>query len=159
MSTRSLRPWMDIVDSPAAEAPGTPGSALCAKNNVINEDLKRSLIACSWRLLMAGLVSHLVTKRIRICFPEINPLMSGDPSALVEKLMIDAPDSLCVRNSEDSKASNLDSTLPSLVCRLNVKYHVQALGLGSSSAAAHSLADMKKNLKTIRIQDYQFEFE
>ena len=87
VSTRSL---LDIVDSPAAETAGTPGSALSAKNAVINGELKRSLIECSWRLLMAGLVSHLVTKPIRICFPVINPLMSGDPSALVEKLMIDS---------------------------------------------------------------------
>jgi hypothetical protein len=50
--------------------------------------------------------------------------MSGDPSALVEKLRIDAPPRFSLRKSEDSKALNRDATLPSQDCRLNVKNHV-----------------------------------
>ncbi len=67
--------------------------------------------------------------------PEINPRMSGDPSALVEKLRIDAPGRHVRRMLEDSKALNRDVTLPSYACRLNVKYHERYLGFGSSLAA------------------------
>ena len=63
--------------------------------------------------------------------------MSGDQLALAllwlqplldkEKLIIDAVLIRAIRNFEDSKASNWDTTpasLASLACRLNVKYHV-----------------------------------
>jgi hypothetical protein len=66
---------------------------------------------------------------------ELNPRMSGDPSALAEKLRIDLPGKAVFRNSVDSKESNCEATLPSQPCRLKVKYHERDLGLGSSLAA------------------------
>ena len=89
VSTRILHPSRDpCTDPPSA------GSALSSRNSAINLDLKRPLIRVSWRSIMSGLDAWVSQRDINCCrfsfAPEINPRMSGDPSALAEKLRIDA---------------------------------------------------------------------
>jgi hypothetical protein len=129
--------WAPDADSLAA------GSSLSA---TMNASLIRSEIGRSWRLLSAALVSQACIVDFHMVFPEMNPLMSGDPSALLEKLIIDAVLILCVRNIEDSKAYNWEVTPASLACRSNVKYHVFC-GKPREFPAAGPLADMKKRIK------------
>ena len=72
-------------------------------------------------------VNQVCTFRCHIDFPEIKPLISGDPSALLEKLIIDAVVSACFRYCEDAADSNWEATpasLARLACRLNAKYQV-----------------------------------
>ena len=120
------------------------------------------------RLLIAELVSQVSTVLCHMAVPEMNPLMSGDQLALAllwlqplldkEKLIIDAPVIRVLRNGEDLRASNWDTSpasLASVACRLNVKYHVFLLIPRSGRerreaqdwlidfSAAELLADMK----------------
>ena len=74
MSTRSLSPR---------------GGVLSVRNERIFGSLNRSEIRCSWRSLIVEWVNQVFTVLCHIDPPEMNPLISGDPSALLEKLIID----------------------------------------------------------------------
>jgi hypothetical protein len=127
-----------------------PGSSLSARNETMNSSLNRSEIGRSWSLLSAGSVSQACTVDCHMVFPEMNPRMSGDPSALLEKLIIDAVFRLFLRNGEDSKASNWDSTPASLACRSNVKYHErEKRPRVRGFPSAELVAGMKKTVKLI----------
>ena len=91
-----------------------------------------------------------------MALPEMNPLMSGDQLALAllwlqplldkEKLIIDAPVIRVLRNGEELRASNWDTSpasLASVACRLNVKYHVVLQAPRFDFSTAELLADMK----------------
>ena len=83
----------------------------------------------------------------------MNPLMSGDQLALAllwlqplldkEKLIIDAPVIRVLRNGEELRASNWDTSPALLACRLNVKYHVCLQAPQFDFSTAEVLADMK----------------
>jgi hypothetical protein len=62
--------------------------------------------------------------------PEMNPLMSGDPSALQEKLIIDAVSILEFRTGDIERACNWDAAL---AFRSNVKYHVRLRNLSATA--------------------------
>ena len=100
------------------------GSVLSARNESIVGSLNRSAIGCSWRSLIAVLVNQVCTADFRIVPPEMNPLISGDPSALLEKLIIDAAFIELFRKCENAIDCNWGATPSSLACRLNVKYQV-----------------------------------
>ena len=115
--------------------PPSAGGALSDRNVAISEDWKRR-IRVSCRLRTRGFdESRRVTNFCLMGSPEINPRMSGDPSALVEKLSIDAALRALLRMLQDSKSYNWDITLLSQSCMSNVKNHVLDLGFKSSLAA------------------------
>ncbi len=65
--------------------------------------------------------------------PLINPLISGHPSALLEKLIIDACSILDSRTDDIERVFNWDSVLLSLALRSNVKYHVLLRDLSATA--------------------------
>jgi hypothetical protein len=75
--------------------------------------------------------------------PQMNPLMPGDPSALLEKLIIDGISILTIRTGDIERACNREAAPVSLAFRSNVKYHVRLRNL---SATAIFIAGDKLNL-------------
>jgi hypothetical protein len=65
--------------------------------------------------------------------PEMNPLMSGDPSALQENVIIDAVSILAIRSGDIERACNWDAAPVSLAIRSNVKYHVRLRNLSATA--------------------------